>query len=574
MIPLQDRKWCVYKHTSPSNKVYIGITSLKPTKRWANGLGYRTQLVMWNAIKKYGWDNFKHEILEYDLSYSEALSKEIFYIEKYKSNCRKYYKPTMGYNMDDGGYTGSHGAMSEQTKYKLSHSDYNESKRRSIDCYDLKGNFIMTYPDLPSIERDYPTIARTNVVKNCKGIIKSIQNLRFFYNEVTHGKSNIEPYFEKLKYNTVVSQYSLDGKYINTFNTILEAAKSIGVDSIKVKDVCEKKRKSLKGYQWVYGNKEENGEYLICEVEEGKINIIKDKKYVSITDLTGERFDYLVVLRRAENEDFCYIRHTNKKNIERNGVYWLCRCDCGNLVTISSQNLKSRHTISCGCSRFKDLSNTYIGNLYIIEKYDFTEDRENIWRCKCDCGNETFKPTKYFSRGVNEYMCEECSDKLRSQRIRETKRNNYVERDLVGLVVGKLEVITKAENYVSPKGKIIRQWYCKCECGNFVNVSEYNLIDKKVNSCGCLRRNLNDKVRVKENLTDREFGRWRVLYQGEDVIKSNGRKEATWVCKCSCEKETIKTVRQSALKSGSSKSCGCLNNELASERMKKYNSSR
>ena len=29
--------YCVYKHTSPSNKVYIGITSNNPLKRCANG---------------------------------------------------------------------------------------------------------------------------------------------------------------------------------------------------------------------------------------------------------------------------------------------------------------------------------------------------------------------------------------------------------------------------------------------------------------------------------------------------------------------------------------------------------
>lgn len=33
--------YCVYKHTSPSGKVYIGITNQKPTRRWREGEGYR-----------------------------------------------------------------------------------------------------------------------------------------------------------------------------------------------------------------------------------------------------------------------------------------------------------------------------------------------------------------------------------------------------------------------------------------------------------------------------------------------------------------------------------------------------
>lgn len=32
--------YSVYKHTCPNNKVYIGITSRKPEKRWKNGYGY------------------------------------------------------------------------------------------------------------------------------------------------------------------------------------------------------------------------------------------------------------------------------------------------------------------------------------------------------------------------------------------------------------------------------------------------------------------------------------------------------------------------------------------------------
>lgn len=39
-----DDNYTVYRHTSPSGKVYIGITSMNPEKRWGkNGYGYRRQ---------------------------------------------------------------------------------------------------------------------------------------------------------------------------------------------------------------------------------------------------------------------------------------------------------------------------------------------------------------------------------------------------------------------------------------------------------------------------------------------------------------------------------------------------
>jgi hypothetical protein len=32
--------WCIYKHTSPTGKCYIGQTKQTPDRRWRNGLGY------------------------------------------------------------------------------------------------------------------------------------------------------------------------------------------------------------------------------------------------------------------------------------------------------------------------------------------------------------------------------------------------------------------------------------------------------------------------------------------------------------------------------------------------------
>ena len=88
----------VYKHISPNNKVYIGITSLLPQERWCNGEGYNKQKLFYRAIQKYGWDNFKHEILFEGLTKEEACQKEIELIAEYKSNNSDF-----GYNLTAGG---------------------------------------------------------------------------------------------------------------------------------------------------------------------------------------------------------------------------------------------------------------------------------------------------------------------------------------------------------------------------------------------------------------------------------------------------------------------------------------
>ena len=88
--------WCVYKHTSPSNKVYIGITGRNPELRWGNGINYKKSPKFWNAIKKYGWNNITHEIIEKNLTQEEATLAEQKWITYYDSY-------NNGYNATSGG---------------------------------------------------------------------------------------------------------------------------------------------------------------------------------------------------------------------------------------------------------------------------------------------------------------------------------------------------------------------------------------------------------------------------------------------------------------------------------------
>ena len=65
--------YTIYMHKNKINgKVYIGQTCQNPIKRWDNGRGYETSSRFYNAILKYGWDNFDHIILYSNLSLEEA----------------------------------------------------------------------------------------------------------------------------------------------------------------------------------------------------------------------------------------------------------------------------------------------------------------------------------------------------------------------------------------------------------------------------------------------------------------------------------------------------------------------
>ena len=105
--------YTVYKHTSPSGKVYIGITGIDPVKRWKQGYSHNKYFTM--AIKKYGWSNIKSEILESNLSKDAACEMEKLLIKQFKSNNKNF-----GYNISSGGESGRLGVnASEETKQKM-----------------------------------------------------------------------------------------------------------------------------------------------------------------------------------------------------------------------------------------------------------------------------------------------------------------------------------------------------------------------------------------------------------------------------------------------------------------------
>lgn len=72
-------------------------------------------------------------------------------------------------------------------------------------------------------------------------------------------------------------------------------------------------------------------------------------------------------------------------------------------------------------------------------------------------------------------------------------------------------------------------------------------------------------VKVKRDLTGLVFGRLTVIEQAEDYINPIGKREAKWLCQCSCKEESYLSVIHSNLVSGTTKSCGCLQRDISSK---------
>lgn len=67
----------------------------------------------------------------------------------------------------------------------------------------------------------------------------------------------------------------------------------------------------------------------------------------------------------------------------------------------------------------------------------------------------------------------------------------------------------------------------------------------------------------KIDLTGQKFGRLTVVNES-GFVRSGGQKKIKWLCTCDCGNRTEAT--SGLLKSGNTKSCGCLSKELASKR--------
>ena len=139
--------YSVYIHTSPSGKVYIGITRRLPKYRWGKGgKGYKENEYFYRAILKYGWDNFSHEILCDNLTKEEAQKLEIELIALYNAADSNF-----GYNISLGGEAGFYNKDSYSEDY---YKQYREEHRDKIIAY-LKQYYKDNKEKAAAVNKEY-----------------------------------------------------------------------------------------------------------------------------------------------------------------------------------------------------------------------------------------------------------------------------------------------------------------------------------------------------------------------------------------------------------------------------------
>lgn len=236
--------WNVYKHTSPSGKVYIGITK-DVRHRWRNGgAGYKGSTRIANAVKKYGWDAFEHEVLFSGLSREEACKKEIELIKQYDStNAEK------GYNLLSGGECGLHSAESkerirtanmghavtESTREKLA-----RSKSIPVICLETKEIYRSSKE-----ASEITGISRSSIGKACCGKAQTAGGLHFA--KLSDYQNGMVPQFVPSPGSKKQILCVTTGE---RFDSEVEAAKKYGVTSQAISHACTGKVQTCLGMIW------------------------------------------------------------------------------------------------------------------------------------------------------------------------------------------------------------------------------------------------------------------------------------------------------------------------------------
>lgn len=239
----QEKKWCIYKHTNKINgKVYIGQTCLTLEERSNKGKNYKNCTYFYNAIQKYGWDNFEHEILEENLTLKEANNLEEKYISLYDST-----NPTKGYNLRSGGQNSTH---SDETKEKLKilfSGENNPNWKGATTTEESRKKMSESHKGKKLSESHKNNISKGNIGRKfSKETREKISKAVSGEKNGMYGKHHTEETI-LLKSKPVICVET------NTvYKSATEAAKKLNLHQGSITNCCLKRQHTTGGYHWKY----------------------------------------------------------------------------------------------------------------------------------------------------------------------------------------------------------------------------------------------------------------------------------------------------------------------------------
>lgn len=222
------KEYIIYLHRNKqNNKIYIGQTSQPPLKRWNNGQGYKTSTKFWNAIQKYGWDNFEHLILFTNLSLEEANRLEEQLIALYKSTDDDY-----GYNIKNGGSNFTHSDITKQ-KIGMANKQAQKGKKYTAARKEQMSK-LFSGENNPFFGKHHTDETKNKISQSRKGKTSGI-------NHPLYGQHHSQDTLNKMSQNRQ-GKGGKKVKCLNTneiFNTMMDAARWCGLsNATSIGQVC------------------------------------------------------------------------------------------------------------------------------------------------------------------------------------------------------------------------------------------------------------------------------------------------------------------------------------------------
>lgn len=229
-----------------NGKHYVGVTSQGVETRfkehlWDAHKGSKT--IFHNALRKYGVENFRLEILESNISPECAGEREQYYIRAYDS----YYVSRKGYNMTEGGNGTVGYVFTDEVKQKLSEA----SKGRKFSA---QRNEKLRQAMLGrEIRPEWREAIRQSRLGKYKG-----QDNAFYGKH--HSEATKQQIREKNSGDKVL-QLDLEGNIVNEFYNLMDAGRWAAENASKAKyttcatrirEVClsSNKKCTAYGYRW------------------------------------------------------------------------------------------------------------------------------------------------------------------------------------------------------------------------------------------------------------------------------------------------------------------------------------
>lgn len=190
------------------------------------------------------------------------------------------------------------------------------------------------------------------------------------------------------------------------------------------------------------------------------------------------------------------------------------------------------------------------GNLTVIN-YD-KEQRK--WKCKCDCGNITYVPTKNLKTG-NTISCG-CQQAGIGK-----KKTGSLKEKLTGKIIGQIKVLS-----INEKKEIAKIFCEECKKENILPLDKVLEMYRRkkvsytcgINGCQYTRKNKQSEI-YKNIKTGDRFGKLTVIERTENKIsktKNSFSSIPMFLCKCDCGEQV--EVQARYLVNGNTKSCGCM----------------